>query len=79
MPRKSAPKKAAPKQAKVEPRIVEAVGSAGASGRPGVSARQLDEAMGQAAAQAQSEGITDPDEIRARMLKAKDEALKGAG
>lgn len=55
--------------------VVEAVGVAvGHDGSPaGISwAKQLEAAMTAAVEQAQAEGVTDPDEIRRRILDARD-------
>ena len=53
-------------------RIVEAVGSAAPSG---VTGSAIEKAMAEAGLAAMAEGITDPDEIRARKLAAR-EAIK---
>jgi formaldehyde-activating enzyme involved in methanogenesis len=66
----------------VEPVIVEAVGIVARSGVPGLG-KVMEEAMAQAVLDAMSEGITDQDEIRARMAaardKARDEFTAGSG
>lgn len=54
--------------------IVEAVGIAVNSADP-ERTKRLEDAMMAAVKLAQSEGITDPDIIRARILVARDEAL----
>lgn len=59
-----------------ESKIVEAVGAAGAGNRTiGLTAAMVEKAMSEATLAAQAEGITDPDEIRARKLAAR-QALK---
>lgn len=56
--------------------IVEAVGTAASASNDTVSARDIEAAMSKAAADAQAEGISDPNEIRDRMLAAR-KAVKG--
>lgn len=56
---------------KQKPQVAEAAGSASSSSGAGYSAADIEKAMSEAAATAQAEGITDPDEIRARMLEAR--------
>lgn len=61
----------------VESKLVEAVGIAvGHDGtESGISrAKLIETAMTAAVVQAQAEGVTDPDEIRARILAARDAA-----
>jgi hypothetical protein len=55
---------------KSESRIVEAVGAA-TGGSNDLSAADIQNAMDRAAADAQAEGITDPDVIRDRKLAAR--------
>jgi hypothetical protein len=58
-------------------RVVQAVGVAvGLHGRGRLSAA-ISDAMHAAAADAQQHGITDPDEIRRRMLAARDRVVSG--
>jgi hypothetical protein len=59
-------------------KVVEAVGSAASASNDTPSAKAIEDAMSQAAADAQAEGISDPDEIRERMLEARKRA-KGQG
>lgn len=54
-----------------EEKIVEAVGTAGGSGVPGLSAGDIERAMAEAVQKAYDEGITDPDEIRRLQLEAR--------
>ena len=58
-----------------EPRIVEAVGVAVSRKNP--ISRQVEVAMQQAIEKAVAEGVNDPQEIRKRMLRARD-AVKDA-
>lgn len=58
----------------VEPRVVEAVGTAVRSSSP-TRSDYLTEALTRAVEQAHAEGITDPDEIKARKAVALEEAL----
>ncbi len=66
-----------PKKPAVKPasKIAAATGVAGGTGTPGVTATAIEEAMAKAGLKAMSEGITDPDKIRARKLEAR-EAVK---
>lgn len=66
---------------KVEPRIVETVavsantGGASLSGAPKAPiAKFYERVISEAVAKAQEEGITDPEEMRAIILKARDQA-----
>ena len=62
----------------VEPRIVEAVGVAvGYNELPGSldRAKRIEAAMTEAVAQAQAEGLSDPDAVRERILAARDKAM----
>jgi hypothetical protein len=74
MARKTVSKQTAEKTP-VEPRIVEAVGSAAgfghASSDKGDFTNRIQNAMTEATAKAQAEGVTDPDEILARKLEAR--------
>lgn len=56
------------KEAPAEAQVVQATGKAGGSG---LNSTDVQNAMAEAAAQAQAEGIVDPDEIRQRMLDAR--------
>lgn len=56
--------------------IVEAAASF-VSARNSDLARRIEFAMGGAALQARGEGVTDPDEIRARMLEARERVKRG--
>lgn len=58
------------------PKIVEATGTAGSSGSPTVSAKEVEQAMADAVRQAYADGITDPDEIRRLQLEARDNLTK---
>ncbi len=69
------PKKAAAQADKVEPRIAEATGAA-ASAKDGDLAKRIETAMSDAVTEAAAKGITDPNQIRQRMLEARD-AVKG--
>ena len=56
--------------------IVSAVGTAvshGETGEAGDRNKRIEQAMAAAAAKAQAEGVTDPEEMRARILAARDE------
>ena len=55
--------------------IVSAVGTAGGSG-PGLTAEILDQAMKVAIVKAMNEGVTNPEEIRCRIIEARDELVK---
>ena len=68
----------------MKPKIVEAVGSAAGRSSVGIQvdptnptkglkAKVMESAMAAAAAKAQAEGVTDPNEIRRRMLEARDQ------
>jgi formaldehyde-activating enzyme involved in methanogenesis len=61
---------------KSDSKIVEAVGSAGNDPADLLNPSAIQEAMAQAAADAQAEGITDPDEIRDRALAAREQVKK---
>lgn len=74
---KPATKKAQPAPAKpVKSRIVEAVGHANAASASGVRrpqfARAMEQAMSEAVLLAQKDGLTDPVDIRTRMLVARE-------
>jgi hypothetical protein len=56
-------------------RIVTAIGTAAHARDPELG-KKIEEAMHQAAIQALAEGITDPEEIKARKLAAREEARK---
>lgn len=58
-----------------KPNKGEAVGAASRSVDP-TRAQRVEQAMAQAAARAQASGVTDPNEIRAAMLAARDDVLK---
>jgi hypothetical protein len=62
---------------KSESRVVEATGTA-AGGNESLSASAIQDAMAQATADAQAEGITDPDEILARKLAARKQVKEAA-
>lgn len=65
-------------QAPAEPTIAAATGSAGGSGgaeEAGALGQSVEAAMSRAVHQASVDGVTDPDEIRERMLRARDEVL----
>lgn len=56
--------------------IVSAVGTAvshGEAGGAGARSKRIEQAMAAAVAKAQAEGVTDPEEMRARILAARDE------
>jgi formaldehyde-activating enzyme involved in methanogenesis len=61
---------------KSDSKIVEAVGSAGNDSADLLNPSAIQEAMAQAAADAQADGITDPDEIRDRVLAAREQVKK---
>jgi hypothetical protein len=63
--------------AKKSEKVVEATGTA-AGGNEGLSAASIQDAMAQATADAQAEGITDPDEILARKLAARKQVKEAA-
>lgn len=66
------------KKTKAAPRVAEAAGASAAGNVDAADiTRRAEEAMSKAAAQAQSEGVTDPEEIKAAMLAARDKALEG--
>jgi hypothetical protein len=54
-----------------EPRIVEAVGTAGASGTKGLASKEMEQAMAAAVQQAYDAGMTDPEELRRVQLEAR--------
>jgi hypothetical protein len=56
-------------------KVAEAAGAA--SSKKAAPGNSIEEAMSKAAAQAQAEGITDPDEIRQRMLEARKQVNAG--
>jgi hypothetical protein len=56
-------------------KVATAVGTA--SNEKAATGNSIEEAMSKAAAQAQAEGLTDPDEIRERMLDARAKAKAG--
>jgi hypothetical protein len=56
-------------------KVAEAAGAA--SNKKAATGNSIEEAMSKAAAQAQAEGLTDPDEIRQRMLDAREKAKAG--
>jgi formaldehyde-activating enzyme involved in methanogenesis len=60
---------------KSERKAAEASGAA-AGGNKGLTPEVIQDAMAQAVADAQAEGITDPDEIKQRMLDAR-KSIKG--
>jgi formaldehyde-activating enzyme involved in methanogenesis len=61
---------------KSDSKIVEAVGSAGNDPADLLNPSAIQDAMSQAVADAQAEGITDPDEIRDRALAAREQVKK---
>lgn len=63
---------------KHESRVAEAVGSAGNDPKDLLNPSAIQDAMSQAAADAQAEGITDPDETRKRMLAAREQVKEVA-
>lgn len=63
---------------KSESRVAEAVGTAASASNDTPSAKDIEAAMSQAAEKAQAEGVSDPNEIRERMLEARKRA-KGRG
>jgi len=68
----AAKKKAA---AKPKPRLVTSVGvSANVRGNPAL-AEKIEQAMSQAVVDANKRGVSDPEEIRAAMLAARDKVL----
>jgi hypothetical protein len=64
---------------KREAQVAEAVGAAGAQSNDTPSSRDIEAAMAQAAEQAQTEGVSDPDEIRSRMLEARKRVTQANG
>lgn len=60
--------------AKTPTKVVEAAGSA-ANDQPGMTPKAIEDAMTKAAADAQAEGITDPNVIRQRKLDARKKVL----
>jgi hypothetical protein len=70
---------AAPVEAKAEARIVEGVFASANAGRIGPNggksplAKIIEQGMSDAIAAAYAEGVTDPEEIRARMMSAREE------
>ena len=60
---------------KAEGKVVEATGTAAQGGARG---NAVEQAMAEAAAQAMAEGITDQDEIRQRMLDAREQVMRPA-
>jgi hypothetical protein len=72
----AASKKSAKKASKPKSRIVSAVGTASSSKDDGLSQR-IEEAMANAVKAAMDDGITDPAEIKERMLAAREEAKAG--
>jgi len=60
-----------------ESKVVQAVGTAATDSGAAYTARDIEAAMSQAAADAQAEGISDPDEIRERMLEARKKVKAG--
>jgi hypothetical protein len=64
---------------KSESKVVEAVGTAASQSNNTPSAKDIEAAMAQAAEQAQAEGVSDPDEIRSRMLEARKRVTQANG
>jgi hypothetical protein len=62
---------------KPKPMIIAAAGSASRTG--GNLSRNIELAMANAVQQAAADGITDPAEIKVRMMAARERALKGDG
>jgi hypothetical protein len=52
-------------------KVVEAVAHAGGSGKPGVSAKDIEKAVAEAIQKAYDQGISDPDQIREISLQAR--------
>lgn len=53
------------------------VGGAGGAGEAGALGQAVEAAMSRAIHEAAADGITDPNEIRERMLRARDAVLEG--
>lgn len=62
---------------KSESKVAEAVGSAASQSNDTPSAKDIETAMAKAAEQAQADGISDPDQIRDRMLNARKRVKAG--
>lgn len=58
--------------------IVSAAGTAGGAG-PGLNSQVMDEALKNAVMKAINEGVTDQDEIRRRIVQARDDLVKQYG
>jgi hypothetical protein len=71
------PKRTNKNKAPVEPRIESAVGNAGGSGESASQVQSIEAAMSRAIQEAAADGVTDPVEIRERMLRARDAVLRG--
>lgn len=79
MAKKPATKKKAAKKAATTPRkdkVVKAVGASGNAKDSGL-AQRVEAAMSQAISQAYQEGVTEPEQVKERMMSAREIVLKG--